>query len=87
MKVEQLNKIRAFLVENVFRDPKIMFSDECRGDKEGYFTVDLPEVIASLYEVLHREVTGETYNYMFHWANKIGSWVEDELFTEEGDEE
>ena len=84
MKIEQLDEIRTYLVENVFRDPDIMFSDECRGNRETYSTADLPEVIASLYEVLHREVTGNPYGYFFHYANKIGSWVEDYLFIKEG---
>lgn len=42
--------------------------------------IDLIEIIASLYEELHREVMGEPYDYMFHWANKSGSWVESDLF-------
>lgn len=44
--------------------------------------VDLVGVIASLYEVLHFQVTGEPYDYMWHWANKTGSWVNDKLFME-----
>ena len=37
---------------------------------------DLIEVIVGLYEYLHKEVTGEDYNYFYHHANKIGAWVE-----------
>lgn len=76
MTIDELNDIRAFIVENIMRNPDIMFNDTLRGGT-GY---DLIEIIASLYEKLHREVTGEPYEYMFHWANKIGSWVEDDFF-------
>lgn len=43
--------------------------------------IDLIEVIASLYELLHQMVWGEPYRYMFHWANKCGAWVEDDIFN------
>ena len=84
MTKEQLTKIREYIIDYVMMNEKFMYSDEVRGEKED--DVDLLEVIASLYEVLHREVTGETYNYMFHFANKVGGWVEDGLFTEGGNE-
>lgn len=73
---KNLDVIRAYLVEKVFQNPDIMFSK----DRE---KIDLPEIIASLYECLHRAVIGEPYLYMFHWANKIGSDVDDQLFMED----
>lgn len=76
----KLKQIRDYLIDNVFRNPDVMFS------KDRDEIIDLPEIIASLYEMLHRTVTGEPYEYMFHWANKIGSYVEDDLFTQKGDE-
>ena len=79
MNNEKLEEIRNFIIDKVIMDQRIMFSDDCRGEDTG---VDLPEVIASLYEVLHREATGEEYSYMFHWANKVGSYVDDKLFID-----
>ena len=76
----KLAEIRNYLIEHIFREPGIMFDENCRKPE------DLPCVIASLYEVLHRVVTGEPYQYMFHWANKCGSWVADDLFVG-GDQE
>lgn len=74
----QLEEVRVWLIDNVMEDAEIMFSDDIRNAKP-----DLVEVVASLYELLHREVTGQSYLYMFHWANKIGSWVENErIFTD-----
>lgn len=72
----KLKQIRNYLIDNVFRNPDVMFSK----DRD---EIDLPEIIASLYEVLHKTVTGEPYEYMYHWANKIGSYVKDDLFTKE----
>lgn len=70
-----LKIIRDYLIDKVFRNEQVMFSNDRN-------CIDFPEIIASLYEMLHFEVTGETYNYMYHWANKVGSWVEDQLFVE-----
>lgn len=75
MTKEELANIRGWLIKNIFRNDMVMLLSD--RDIEG---IDLPYVIASLYEELHKEVTGEPYEYMFHWANKVGSWVEDDLF-------
>lgn len=75
MTENELNTIKWWLIENIFRNDSIMFDDNIRRDD-----IDLVNVIASLYEMLHREVTHEHYEYMFHWANKVGSWCEDQLF-------
>lgn len=85
MSDEELTKIREYIIDNIILNDYIMFNDCCRGrdDKD----VDLVEVIASLYEVLHREVTGEEYSYMFHWANKIGAAVYDDLFLNKSEDE
>lgn len=78
---EQLKMIRDFIVNYIMRDDQVMYSDDARD--VGPHHIDLIYVIASLYEELHKQVTGEPYEYMFHWANKVGSWVEDDLFSEE----
>lgn len=78
MTSKQLDEVRNWIVDNIMRNEDIMFSDEIRNDK-----IDLIEVIASLYELLHREVMSKSYNYMYHWANKIGAYLEnDKIFTE-----
>lgn len=84
MTKEELAKVRGWLVENIFRNSDIMLSDnryfEIYGDPRELEELDMCEVIASLYELLHREVEGEDYGYFFHHANKVGSWVEDKIF-------
>lgn len=74
----ELNIIKWWLIEHIFRNGTIMFDDNIRRDTID--NIDLIEVIASLYEMLHREVMNEPYEYMFHWANKVGSWCDDQLF-------
>ena len=76
MNEEELKKVREFLIDNVFRDPYIVLAsvDIARGDVEG---IDLVDLIASLYDMLHLSVTGEHYDYMWHWCNKVGGWCDD----------
>lgn len=79
LELTDLENIRWYIIENIMKNPDIMFSDErwSHGDDGD---IDLVSVIASLYEVLHRVVADESYRYMFHHANKIGANVEDDLF-------
>lgn len=76
MTKEYLAKIREVLIEKVFQNPEIMFNDIIRGEDEDENYIDLVEIITDLYELLHIEVEKQPYDYMFHWANKIGSWVD-----------
>ena len=83
---EDLIKIREFINDKIVQNPDVMFNDTIRGDDFPY-TVDMVEVIVALYELLHFQVENEEYNYFFHWANKIGSWVDThvEMFNLKGD--
>lgn len=76
MNEQKLNEITTYLKENVFKNPDIMYTEDDT-------ILDLLEMIASLHNLLYEEVTGKRYNYMFHWANKIGSWVDDDFFDGE----
>lgn len=78
MSEEKLNKICEWLIENVFRDPEIMFLCPFAPNSD----IDLLDVIASLYNELHLSVKGEYYDYMFHWANKCGADVEEDMFKD-----
>lgn len=76
MTEKELEKIREYIIDNVMTNENVMFSNDRFNS-----VVDLPEIIASLYELLHQQVTGEPYHYFFHFANKIGAYVEDDLFS------
>lgn len=80
---DQVYIIAHWIEKNIMRNSDVMFNDNCRGNSPaGNYDVDLVEVIASLYEIIHRMALNEPYNYMHHWANKIGACVEDdEIFT------
>ena len=81
MTKENLNELTKDIKENVFLNPDMIFNFD------GENTVDLLEIIASLHNVLYKEVTGEYYDYMFHWFNKTaGGSIDDDLYKkyEEG---
>ena len=80
MTKDELNKITSLLIDNVFRNSHIMFSEDeiMIGDE----VVGLPDIIASLHNLLYEQITGERYDYMFHWANKVGSDCIDDIFDD-----
>lgn len=78
---DKLNKIRSYLIDNIYRNPDVMFDDAIRGSDDDNY-IDLIEIITDLYELLHIEVYNEPYDYMFHWANKCGSDVDTGKFLE-----
>lgn len=73
---DDLARIRTFLIDEVFRKEEVMFSDFVYSD----YSPDITDMLASLYNMLHYEVTGEEYYYFFHHANKIGAWTDDNFF-------
>jgi len=89
---KKLDQITKFLAQKIYRNYDIMFSDlpgveldKCfiDEDHDEVFEVDLVDIIASLHNLLCEAVTGNRYNYMFHWANKIGSSCIDDLFDQD----
>lgn len=80
MKREQLDEITEYLISNVWRNSNVMFDNSCIEDGD---VSDLIDIISSLHNLLYEEVTGKRYNYAFHWANKVGSNVVDNIFDKE----
>ena len=74
MSEDELKIIRDFLIEKIIRDPDMFI--KCL-DIDVSDDLDLIDVITGLYNMLHKSVTGEDYDYMWHWANKIGFWCDD----------
>lgn len=81
---ETLDKITESLIDQVFRNEHIMLNPH--NDEYLVFInieyVDLIDIIASLHNLLYEAVTGSKYDYMWHWANKAGSWCNDNIFEE-----
>lgn len=79
-----IDKITTWLKNNVFRNEHIAYdiTDEKLpllpyGD---IGEADILDVIASLHNLLYEQITGERYDYMFHWANKLGLDCIDDMF-------
>lgn len=82
MTEKQLNSLTYWLRENVFKNTDDMYNDwlwEQEIDKDNADT-DLIDIIASLHNIIYELVTGERYDYMFHWCNKIGADCNDDVF-------
>lgn len=77
MNEEELKKVRDFLVDNIVRNPDVFI--KCL-DIDVDDNLDIIDIIVGLYDMLHKVVIGENYDYMWHWANKIGFWCDDEWF-------
>lgn len=79
---EELDNITESLIEQVFRNEDVMFN--LRNNEYRVFIddeyADLIDIIASLHNLLYEAVTGSKYDYMWHWANKVGAWCNDNLF-------
>lgn len=73
---EQLHEITARIKEKVWRNPLVMYNMDT--DDVGYAI----DVLSSLHNLLYECVTGERYNYAFHWCNKIGMDTEDDVFDD-----
>lgn len=68
MTKEELDKITLWIKDNVAENGYFLaMQDEAVKDD-----IKVSEVIFSLHNLLYKEVTGETYDYWFHWTNKVG---------------
>ena len=78
----QLQKLTQLLVEKIFRNDKFMYSafNDIIITFDDGTPANAADIIASLHNLLCEAVTGNRYNYMFHWVNKCGSWCEDDIF-------
>ena len=81
----ELGAVTEWLKTNIWRNPDIMFA---RFDMGEYFAPtetfsdigDLVDVISSLHNLLYEAITGERYDYAFHWCNKCGAVTDDKIF-------
>lgn len=82
MDKKALDALTRDLIDNVIQNPDFVF------DLGAEHNIELFEVIASLHNILYKEVTGEYYDYMFHWYNKVaGESLDDNYYIKysEGD--
>ena len=82
MSKEELNKLTYYIAEKYMRGA---YNYLCNRTKDDYYekTCELLDVIASLHNLLYKEVTGETFDCMSHWCNKCGyGGIDDYIFDE-----
>lgn len=82
MNEKQLDILTTWLKEHIFMNDKIMFNDVLWDESIDFDNVDasVTDIIASLHNIIYKLVTGEKYDYMWHWCNKIGSDCDDSAF-------
>lgn len=89
MTEKKLNAITEYLKENVWRNHDIMFAmntDNVSDIDESFWK--LLDIVTSMHNELYKEVTGDYYDYAFHWTNKIGACEpDDDLFEDMGSSE
>lgn len=71
----KMKAITKFII-GLMRNPTIMYNCNVRGEEEE--DIDLMDVIAYLHEIIYQHYYHRPYRYMFHWANKVGSWVDED---------
>lgn len=84
----ELGVVTEWIKERIWINPDVMFARFDMGEylaPTEYFddVSDLVDVISSLHNLLYEAVTGERYNYAFHWCNKCGSDTTDDIFDSE----
>lgn len=74
-------------LETITEDLKTFFRNEVLDcfERDNIGTVEeLLDIIASLHNELYKQITGEYYDYMFHWSNKGGyDGLIDNLYKED----
>ena len=82
MTEKQLDILTTWLKEHIFMNTKIMFNDILWDESIDFDNVDASviDIIASLHNIIYKLVTCESYDYMWHWCNKIGSDCNDHVF-------
>lgn len=68
---EQRNKLKNLIIDRVMMNPDVLFNTNNMSDDE---IPDIIDIIVGMYEYIHQLSTGGQYDYMWHYANKIGGW-------------
>ena len=80
MNDDQLYDITQYIKEHVWLNDNVIFE---RADMITDTDIEtLVDIISSLHNLLYEEVTGERYDYAFHWCNKSGGSCNDDIFND-----
>lgn len=72
----KMKVITRFII-SLMRNNDMMYNCYIRG-MNSEDEIDLMDVIAYLHEIIYQLHYHSPYRYMFHWANKVGSTVDEE---------
>lgn len=78
-KIDAMQTIDNFLKWKVYRNADIMYDDAAYINGEYHIS----DVIAAMQDFIHIILTDEPYDYAWHWANKIGSWIDSDAVYQE----
>ena len=79
---DKLNMITSKLINEIFLNDEIYQAGYLE-EGDDSIILHLLDVIASLHNELYNAVTGNYYDYMFHWSNKVGyDGIEDDFFKD-----
>ena len=86
MTEKQLSDITTKINYDIVRNSDVMYSayNKVTRDEIDDVIWMLQNTVCTLHNLLYKEVTGEPYDYWFHWANKIGRNVDENCFTDIG---
>ena len=80
---EITSKVKEVFRSYGFGNCVVCKNPECDECNEKHTIYDALDVLASVHNELYREVTGEYYDYIFHWANLgYGGSPDDSMFKE-----
>lgn len=68
---EDLRVIRDFIIDNVCKNENFVFNETLENE------IDIISLVCSMYNVLYNVITGNKYDYFYHWTNKIGGACDD----------
>jgi len=68
---EQINELKSLIIDRVITNPDVMF-DENNIHDDGI--PDVINIIVGMFEYIYQLSNGNEYDYLWHYANKIGAW-------------
>lgn len=69
---EKIEELKHDII-NLLRDPTFFYND-------AIYEYNIPEMLTTMFEYIHLMYYKKSYDYMFHWANKCGGWVDTDWY-------
>lgn len=69
---EKVEELKHYIID-LLRDPTFFYND-------AMYDYNIAELLTTMFEYIHIMYYKKPYDYMFHWANKCGGWVDTDWF-------